>query len=694
MRVVDKEILTTATVHGLKFVKLVSLVMAETAPDLPKVMDILQCFCNYASPHTDEFQSLYKEAKIQAAVKCAEDGSVEDATELIKQYFASEKFFREHFGETECSSAGVVNAYMPSLTMTQEVIVDSQPIAPDMVLQERYEPPSGAPGLQEEQSLDSDMAFNDIVCDIESVHGSRPLVDQQLHKHAEAVMEGEDRQGGFSNQQIEAADAELDAEEEQELQVEASDQMEAEPDQHVGVELNQEAGAIFHMHRCVDSEITGRSEGLNGTLHQQIEATERQRHEVESVAKANESDRMMRLDAASDVGRKLDFSDSIGDGDDDDGNVDVEYVPEDAPLDDSMSDPYEYSSDKGGAKMQMTLRKKNQPTSEDLPELKDLQNLEISDWFGLGLKLGLSEGDLEVIRDDFHQNTKAQKREMFSRWLRTSATPSYKELIKALKQEGDISVADALEKKFGGAKMQITLRKKNQPISEDDSNDEVQADSERASHGKQTDPKVYDLRDTNSATRGSASPAKQVKPTRRSTRLSRKPAGNSHSLAAQDVEVVDEVVHDSSDEHRTGHAHVVTSTQCSTVQPCVQSSSRGSRLRQVSNKTTSTGEIIDWSSDESPSVTTPPSKLPKALEITRKNATSFNPPTKPRSINPHPVKHRIPWTKKDEQTLQQAVKRYGIGNWREILKNCVFDVQRTNVDLKDKWRNMSKVGAS
>lgn len=62
---VDKEILTTATVHGLKFVKLVSLVMAETAPDLPKVMDILQCFCNYASPHTDEFQSLYKEAKIQ-----------------------------------------------------------------------------------------------------------------------------------------------------------------------------------------------------------------------------------------------------------------------------------------------------------------------------------------------------------------------------------------------------------------------------------------------------------------------------------------------------------------------------------------------------------------------------------------------------------------------------------------------------
>ena len=82
--------------------------------------------------------------------------------------------------------------------------------------------------------------------------------------------------------------------------------------------------------------------------------------------------------------------------------------------------------------------------------MKDLQNLEISDWFGLGLQLGLSEGDLKSIRDNFHQKTKAaQIREMFLCWLRTSATPSYKELIKALKQEGDIAVADALEKKFG-----------------------------------------------------------------------------------------------------------------------------------------------------------------------------------------------------------------------------------------------------
>lgn len=85
----------------------------------------------------------------------------------------------------------------------------------------------------------------------------------------------------------------------------------------------------------------------------------------------------------------------------------------------------------------------------------------------------------------------------------------------------------------------------------------------------------------------------------------------------------------------------------------------------------------------------------EALEITRKNAASFNPPTRPKSIIPHhPVKHRMPWTKNDELKLQQAVKRYGIGNWRKILENCNFDNKRTNVDIKDKWRNMNKAGGA
>ena len=718
MNAVDRESLSRSTVHGLKLMKLAALVMAEPAPpDVANVMEILQCFCTYSSPHEDEFRCLYREAKIQAAVKCAEDCSVEEATELIKKYFGSEKvlmksmlevvgalqgdkrnafpssvqyflqehtyeafhvsvknfcrglifespepclfeFFREHCGEadnTECSSAGAVNAYMPS--MTQEVVVDSQPTAPDMVLQERYEPPSGDPwleaGEEKELLLDSD---SDVVCDVtETAQGSRPLIedrDQQLL----AAVNNEDQLQGFDQQLLAAVNDEdqlqgfgegsdcrietnVEHEIEEELQVEVCDQVEAEPDQQVGVELDREAGALVRMHRRVEGEIVGRREELNETLHQQDEARERRGHAAEPVAKANGLDRVTILDAASEVSRKLDFSDSIGDGRDD-GDGDEEYFPEDTPLDDSLSDPFEYSSEKGEAEMRRTLRRRDHPITED---------------------------------------------------------------------------------------------------------DRVRADSDRANHEKQADPTLCDLRDTRSATKRTTTPEKQVEPTRRSKRLSRKPAGNSLSLAAQNVEepvdntkgvdtdphcrgprgkvhvitdepagstcsneqmtsdhcrpsstVVDEdVLHDSSDENRTGHAHVVSSTQCSAAQPCVQSSSRGSRLRQVSNKTTLTGEIVEWSSDECSSVTTPPSKLPKALEITRKNAASFNPPTRPKSIIPHhPVKQRMPWTKNDELKLQQAVKRYGIGNWRKILENCNFDNKRTNVDIKDKWRNMNKAGGA
>ena len=248
--------------------------------------------------------------------------------------------------------------------MTQEVVVDSQPTAPDMVLQERYEPPSGDPwleaGEEKELLLDSD---SDVVCDVtETAQGSRPLIedrDQQLL----AAVNNEDQLQGFDQQLLAAVNDEdqlqgfgegsdcrietnVEHEIEEELQVEVCDQVEAEPDQQVGVELDREAGALVRMHRRVEDEIVGRREELNETLHQQDEARERRGHAAEPVAKANGLDRVTILDAASEVSRKLDFSDSIGDGRDD-GDGDEEYFPEDTPLDDSLSDPFEYSSEKG-----------------------------------------------------------------------------------------------------------------------------------------------------------------------------------------------------------------------------------------------------------------------------------------------------------------------------------------------------------
>ncbi|KAL5705639.1 hypothetical protein ACHQM5_023917 [Ranunculus cassubicifolius] len=49
------------------------------------------------------------------------------------------------------------------------------------------------------------------------------------------------------------------------------------------------------------------------------------------------------------------------------------------------------------------------------------------------------------------------------------------------------------------------------------------------------------------------------------------------------------------------------------------------------------------------------------------------------------------WSSIEEQTLYDAVKEYGKGNWALILEKYseIFE-DRTGVDLKDKWRNLTK----
>jgi hypothetical protein len=38
----------------------------------------------------------------------------------------------------------------------------------------------------------------------------------------------------------------------------------------------------------------------------------------------------------------------------------------------------------------------------------------------------------------------------------------------------------------------------------------------------------------------------------------------------------------------------------------------------------------------------------------------------------------------------QGVKKFGAGSWSRILSSYEFAESRNAVDLKDKWRNMSK----
>lgn len=50
------------------------------------------------------------------------------------------------------------------------------------------------------------------------------------------------------------------------------------------------------------------------------------------------------------------------------------------------------------------------------------------------------------------------------------------------------------------------------------------------------------------------------------------------------------------------------------------------------------------------------------------------------------------WTQEEEAALKAGVVKHGVGKWRTILKDPEFSsvlFLRSNVDLKDKWRNLS-----
>ncbi|KAF4357105.1 hypothetical protein F8388_002310 [Cannabis sativa] len=50
------------------------------------------------------------------------------------------------------------------------------------------------------------------------------------------------------------------------------------------------------------------------------------------------------------------------------------------------------------------------------------------------------------------------------------------------------------------------------------------------------------------------------------------------------------------------------------------------------------------------------------------------------------------WTSEEEEALRAGVAKHGTGKWKDIQRDPEFNpylVNRSNIDLKDKWRNMS-----
>ncbi|KAL7152380.1 hypothetical protein ABFS83_04G093300 [Erythranthe nasuta] len=56
---------------------------------------------------------------------------------------------------------------------------------------------------------------------------------------------------------------------------------------------------------------------------------------------------------------------------------------------------------------------------------------------------------------------------------------------------------------------------------------------------------------------------------------------------------------------------------------------------------------------------------------------------------------KLKWTAEEEETLRAGVGKHGTGKWKNILLDPEFKEKlsnRSNVDLKDKWRNLSVSG--
>lgn len=72
--------------------------------------------------------------------------------------------------------------------------------------------------------------------------------------------------------------------------------------------------------------------------------------------------------------------------------------------------------------------------------------------------------------------------------------------------------------------------------------------------------------------------------------------------------------------------------------------------------------------------------------VRRKDSLVAQP--KRRRIGTYRHSSRALWDPEEVQNLIKGVKLYGIGRWMKIRKNFEFAEHRTNVDLKDKWRNL------
>ena len=83
------------------------------------------------------------------------------------------------------------------------------------------------------------------------------------------------------------------------------------------------------------------------------------------------------------------------------------------------------------------------------PELRDVNKIQVNDWYSLGLKLGISDNSLRTIRQNNPGDVNACKREMFSQWLRQDIHATFQTLVYALCECGENTAAHKMADERG-----------------------------------------------------------------------------------------------------------------------------------------------------------------------------------------------------------------------------------------------------
>ena len=84
------------------------------------------------------------------------------------------------------------------------------------------------------------------------------------------------------------------------------------------------------------------------------------------------------------------------------------------------------------------------PPQDVVPTLHDLSLLPVPNWYLLGLQLGVSGDELDVVERNYPRDNHMCKVKMFGTWLRMDTSGSYRKLARALVTLGKRNIAEAM----------------------------------------------------------------------------------------------------------------------------------------------------------------------------------------------------------------------------------------------------------